>query len=204
MSGLVVSATDRKLDVILPLLALREEFEAREAVTLARWGDVNVGVRVDASNRVWRIGDAGCDVAVSALIAASLDSGDITVVPRLTKKAFTEGLLECDDRVMRGILLGGSLVANSEADVIVVACLDPVDGQHAGMPIWTSTGSDLRFGITDEVATCSMCREVSEAAVEPVSMPTADQVIAATSSRVGRNESCPCGSGKKYKKCCAA
>jgi len=24
----------------------------------------------------------------------------------------------------------------------------------------------------------------------------------ATSNKVGRNEPCPCGSGKKYKKCC--
>jgi len=25
-----------------------------------------------------------------------------------------------------------------------------------------------------------------------------------TSKKVGRNDSCPCGSGKKYKKCCLA
>ena len=31
------------------------------------------------------------------------------------------------------------------------------------------------------------------------------QVVAATTTRVtGRNEPCPCGSGKKYKQCCAA
>ena len=28
--------------------------------------------------------------------------------------------------------------------------------------------------------------------------------IPATSQKVGRNEPCPCGSGKKYKKCCGA
>ncbi len=31
----------------------------------------------------------------------------------------------------------------------------------------------------------------------------ATTTTAATSQKVGRNEPCPCGSGKKYKKCCA-
>lgn len=31
-----------------------------------------------------------------------------------------------------------------------------------------------------------------------------DQPIPARSSKIGRNEPCPCGSGKKYKKCCGS
>ena len=31
-----------------------------------------------------------------------------------------------------------------------------------------------------------------------------DAPVAAASVKVGRNEPCPCGSGKKYKKCCGA
>ena len=38
-------------------------------------------------------------------------------------------------------------------------------------------------------------------APEPVEVGTAVQ---AAGSGVGRNEPCPCGSGKKYKKCCGA
>ena len=34
--------------------------------------------------------------------------------------------------------------------------------------------------------------------------PAAAPAIAATRAKVGRNEPCPCGSGKKYKKCCGA
>ena len=30
------------------------------------------------------------------------------------------------------------------------------------------------------------------------------QVVATTTRLAGRNEPCPCGSGKKYKQCCAA
>ena len=31
---------------------------------------------------------------------------------------------------------------------------------------------------------------------------TADAVAALAFPKVGRNDPCPCGSGKKYKKCC--
>jgi uncharacterized protein len=33
-------------------------------------------------------------------------------------------------------------------------------------------------------------------------VPTQHSSFAAPSSKVGRNDPCPCGSGKKYKKCC--
>jgi preprotein translocase subunit SecA len=46
---------------------------------------------------------------------------------------------------------------------------------------------------------------------EPAGMPTralrpaaAPALAPATRARVGRNDPCPCGSGKKYKKCCGA
>jgi preprotein translocase subunit SecA len=35
---------------------------------------------------------------------------------------------------------------------------------------------------------------------QPASRPAAD----AAASKVGRNDPCPCGSGRKYKKCCGA
>ena len=34
--------------------------------------------------------------------------------------------------------------------------------------------------------------------------PTAPVVKSGTNKKVGRNDPCPCGSGKKYKKCCGA
>ncbi|HYL81995.1 MAG TPA: SEC-C metal-binding domain-containing protein [Candidatus Acidoferrum sp.] len=34
--------------------------------------------------------------------------------------------------------------------------------------------------------------------------PAASAVAAAARPKVGRNEPCPCGSGKKFKKCCGA
>lgn len=36
--------------------------------------------------------------------------------------------------------------------------------------------------------------------VEP--LPAAEATVHRTEPKVGRNDLCPCGSGKKYKKCC--
>jgi len=38
--------------------------------------------------------------------------------------------------------------------------------------------------------------------LEPYVHPTSIQVVNQPGKKVGRNEPCPCGSGKKYKKCC--
>jgi len=45
-------------------------------------------------------------------------------------------------------------------------------------------------------------------ALRPVPKPSLRSsppaAVAAKAGKIGRNESCPCGSGKKYKKCCGA
>ncbi|MBR6708245.1 MAG: SEC-C domain-containing protein, partial [Clostridia bacterium] len=41
-------------------------------------------------------------------------------------------------------------------------------------------------------------------AVRPASAGTAGTPIVRQTPKVGRNDPCPCGSGKKYKKCCGA
>ena len=43
--------------------------------------------------------------------------------------------------------------------------------------------------------------QVAQQLEEQPSTPTA-QTIRRDGEKVGRNDSCPCGSGKKYKKCC--
>ena len=44
-------------------------------------------------------------------------------------------------------------------------------------------------------------QEAARAAAEGVSRPSKPQTIVRTEEKVGRNDPCPCGSGKKYKKC---
>jgi preprotein translocase subunit SecA len=58
------------------------------------------------------------------------------------------------------------------------------------------------YGVTENVA-------ATASAVEPQAQregeqPTAAKTIVREQPKVGRNDLCPCGSGKKYKKCCGA
>ncbi|MGP4066121.1 YecA family protein [Oceanobacillus sp. M65] len=45
-------------------------------------------------------------------------------------------------------------------------------------------------------------REQSESGLHPLTKPKKNQLNITSNKKVGRNEPCPCGSGKKYKKCC--
>jgi uncharacterized protein YecA (UPF0149 family) len=42
-----------------------------------------------------------------------------------------------------------------------------------------------------------------DAAQAPSPFSILDQPYVRTTPKIGRNEPCPCGSGKKYKKCCS-
>lgn len=48
-------------------------------------------------------------------------------------------------------------------------------------------------GIKTDSKGRQICRKCLNSGQTPFKLP---------SSRIGRNESCPCGSGKKFKKCC--
>jgi preprotein translocase subunit SecA len=45
-------------------------------------------------------------------------------------------------------------------------------------------------------------RKQQRAAIDATSRPQRPEPIKAAAGRVGRNDPCPCGSGKKFKKCC--
>jgi uncharacterized protein len=47
------------------------------------------------------------------------------------------------------------------------------------------------------------CAEAYDRMVEATSVPEVE-TFRRTEAKVGRNDACPCGSGKKYKKCCGA
>jgi len=46
--------------------------------------------------------------------------------------------------------------------------------------------------------------EMQQAADQPQGQAAAVKQIVRDAPKVGRNDPCPCGSGKKYKKCCGA
>ncbi len=61
--------------------------------------------------------------------------------------------------------------------------------------------------IKEDVARYIFHVQVYQEPVEPVAMPVAvgdEPRREARSQKIGRNDPCPCGSGKKYKKCCGA
>ncbi len=74
-----------------------------------------------------------------------------------------------------------------------VASLAPV--QHF-MPESESGGSEAR-----PAAPPSEVRDARREALQRTNAPPAEQKPAASADTVGRNDPCPCGSGKKYKKC---
>jgi uncharacterized protein YecA (UPF0149 family) len=43
-----------------------------------------------------------------------------------------------------------------------------------------------------------------EGGAAPEGVPAAPKTVRHDGPKVGRNDPCPCGSGKKYKKCCGA
>jgi len=81
--------------------------------------------------------------------------------------------------------------------------IQPVEGQmQQARGVFSSLPQSL---IHDEAG--SLSQSVQEPQEQPPSVETQDQApkptpIKHTGPKVGRNDPCPCGSGKKYKKCC--
>jgi SWIM/SEC-C metal-binding protein len=77
-------------------------------------------------------------------------------------------------------------------------------------PLMLSVQSQARQA--EVAALCSERGWVSKIDLQPdndedisqLTMLMEKQVVATTTRLAGRNEPCPCGSGKKYKQCCAA
>jgi tetratricopeptide (TPR) repeat protein len=56
--------------------------------------------------------------------------------------------------------------------------------------------------IGDKEKTDELSKELSQLQPEPPEHPTNHRHAPASSEKIGRNDPCPCRSGKKYKKCC--
>jgi preprotein translocase subunit SecA len=63
-------------------------------------------------------------------------------------------------------------------------------------------GSQWEITSTEHAAAGSAFADDGPAQLEPGQTPKAIEPIRNIVPRVGRNDPCPCGSGKKYKKCC--
>jgi hypothetical protein len=106
---------------------------------------------------------------------------------------------------------GASLaqIVTGWADEIVAAAMDPANWG----PAKRFTMESMRAGVdvTNQKDAYQHMFEEAQRALEevpyalPGQTPTAPPIpIVEHSSKVGRNDPCPCGSGKKYKKCCGS
>lgn len=59
-----------------------------------------------------------------------------------------------------------------------------------------------RLGKTEKAAYCAKKDREQQLKAKPASTSSSNKQKPITVSKVGRNDPCPCGSGKKYKKCC--
>jgi hypothetical protein len=78
--------------------------------------------------------------------------------------------------------------------------------EHFELPV-TAEWVDIRWTQDDELADDEYNEEIEtdEMGLAPPDVPEEPaQTPFVAGPKVGRNESCPCGSGKKYKKCCGA
>jgi len=134
---------------------------------------------------------------------AQLERGDRAVCPAATD---VEGVSEWCWGYTQGLELDDSDYGNeSGADLDSQEVIDVLAGRvpaSEAMPQGADESSWLaeqRAGLFDHVLL--LHRAWADARVAAIPRPPAPEASAPV---VGRNDPCPCGSGKKYKKCCAS
>jgi hypothetical protein len=112
------------------------------------------------------------------------------------KQAYDEGLVDPGfigfDNVKRDMAMGKDRILTRLADN---SHRRLVDDTAAEMGWWACFREGSRNGANSPTEVASKTRPKPDVA--------ASQIIRAE-PKIGRNERCPCGSGKKYKKCCGA
>ena len=76
----------------------------------------------------------------------------------------------------------------------------PMQEMHAQLEQFGLTAEDVNPIPVEEEDTTP----VAPLAPEELALPTVDLIFRRSGPKIGQNEQCPCGSGKKYKKCCGA
>lgn len=66
------------------------------------------------------------------------------------------------------------------------------------------TEDEIFDELSEAVAACERFQYQARKLRESISMPASQNQQPVKKKKIGRNDPCPCGSGKKYKKCCGA
>lgn len=137
-----------------------------------------------------------------ALIAYDLHPGDLEAL-------LSEAI---EDRLIAPMVLNQKSLKASVADDMdrVLKNKDKISGGYIKSPVQELTWwlYPDRDALDKGMEYASVAVPLAEKKVEPgervAPMGWRPDTVVRTTTKVGRNESCPCGSGKKYKKCCGA
>ena len=193
---ILAAVCDGDLEPIKRLVLNRDadEFSRGVAVAalalLAVWAEVPRGTILNYFAWLAREGlERRTNYVWGALAAESADIEALDVFPDL-RRAYDEGFID------------PQVIGRSELDDVEAsprgAVLErmkerqpPIDDVATATSWWARFGRLASNRRAEELALAA-AGEVDDGPIEPYRAP----------QRVGRNEPCPCGSGKKYKKCC--
>jgi len=158
---------------------------------LGVWGDVPRDTTIEYFTWLAREGlEREPSYAWSALANESADIEALAVFPEL-RRAYDDELID------------PQTIGRSELDEVEASPrgrllermqdrLPPIDDVATATSWWARLGRRDANRRAEELALAA-ARGFDQGPIEPYRAP----------QKVGRNEPCPCGSGKKYKKCCA-
>ena len=195
---ILAAVCDGDLEPIKRLVLNRDadEFSRSVAVAalalLAVWAEVPRHTILDYFAWLAREGlERQTSYVWGALAAESADIEALAVFPDL-RRAYDEGLID------------PQVIGRSELDEVEASRRGdhfermkdrhpPIDDVARATSWWARFGKRVPNQPADELAALAAAGEFDgDGPVEPYRAP----------AKVGRNEPCPCGSGKKYKKCC--
>jgi hypothetical protein len=195
---ILAAVCDGDLDPIKRLVSNRDADEFSRATgiaalaLLAAWAEVPRDIIVDYFSWLAREGmEREPSYVWSALATESAEIEAIAVFPDL-RRAYDDGFVDPQE-IGRSEL--DDVEASPRGSVLerTKENRPPIDDVAEATSWWASFGRLASSGRAEELALAA-ARAFGNEPMEPYRAP----------QRVGRNEPCPCGSGKKYKKCCGA
>ena len=194
---ILAAVWDGDLEPVKRLVLNRDADEFSRGVALAAlallaiWAEVPRGTILEYFAWLAREGlERQPSYVWGALAAESADIEALEVFPDL-RRAYDEGLIDPQ-------VIGRSELEEVEASprgALVEHMKDrypPIHDVAEATSWWASFGRRPSTHRAEERAALDAAREFSGDVVQPYRAP----------AKVGRNETCPCGSGREYKKCC--
>jgi preprotein translocase subunit SecA len=170
-----------------PLMITANIDDALESEGQSIKGDIEKTVALAISDNEWKEHLRAMDELKEASQAASFEQKDPLVVYKMEAYKLFEDLVYETNSKVTSYLLQGTLAIKPQEQSL----------QQARAPKRSNT-SRMR---TNRTGADTAERVAARAAAEGVSRRQKQETIKRTERKVGRNDLCPCGSGKKYKHC---